>query len=208
MPIADRQVSPEPRKPFSFRMPLAPADYLDRSPLLTDEERRGITSLLQLTPPHYLEFDRLVKQLSRVTQPLLDVLALFHEWRPKSRAVRQGFLTYVLKHVLQTNTLYWGWSQATWGAVIDALPNTTTVVIKAHESVDERVSGVHDGGNGCGEPRAASSCGRATRPAAPQATEPVTATQSPINGALPAPSAPQTHPLRSFFSLLQLPDMR
>jgi hypothetical protein len=41
MPITDRQVSPEPRKPFSFRMPLAPTDYLDRSPLLTDEERRG-----------------------------------------------------------------------------------------------------------------------------------------------------------------------
>ena len=122
MPIADRQGSPEPSKPFSFRMPLAPADYLDRSPLLTDEERRGITSLLQLTPPHYLEFDRLVRQLSRVTQPLLDVLALFHEWRPKSRAVRQGFLTYVLNHVLQTNTLYWGWSQATWITVIDALP--------------------------------------------------------------------------------------
>jgi hypothetical protein len=34
MPIADRQVSPEPSKPFSFRMPLTPADYLDRSPLL------------------------------------------------------------------------------------------------------------------------------------------------------------------------------
>ncbi len=84
MPIADRQVSPEPSKPFSFRMPLAPADYLDRSPVLTDEERRGITSLLQLTPPHYLEFDRLVRELSQVTQPLLDVLALFHEWRPKS----------------------------------------------------------------------------------------------------------------------------
>jgi len=122
MPIADRQVSPEPSKPFSFRMPLAPADYLDRSPLLTDEERRGITSLLQLTPPHYLEFDRLVRQVSRVTQPLLDVLALFQQWRPKSRAVRQGFLTYVLNHVLQTNTLYWGWSQATWITVIDALP--------------------------------------------------------------------------------------
>ena len=122
MPIADRLVSPEPRKPFSFRLPLATADYLDRSPMLTDEERRGIASLLQLTPPHYLEFDRLVKQLSRVTQPLLDVLALFQQWRPKSRAVRQGFLTYVLHHVLQTNTLYWGWSQATWVTVIDALP--------------------------------------------------------------------------------------
>jgi hypothetical protein len=71
----------------------------------TFEERRGITSLLQLTPPHYLEFDRLVRQVSRVTQPLLDVLALFQHWRPKSRAVRQGFLTYVLNHVLQTNTL-------------------------------------------------------------------------------------------------------
>ncbi|HEY7418704.1 MAG TPA: hypothetical protein VH593_26230, partial [Ktedonobacteraceae bacterium] len=114
--------SPEPNKPFSLRMPLAPADYLDRSPLLTEQERRDITSLLQLTPPHYLEFDRLVRQLSRVTQPLLDVLALFHEWHPKSRTVRQGFLTDMLHHVLQMNTLYWGWSQATWITVIDALP--------------------------------------------------------------------------------------
>jgi hypothetical protein len=59
---------------------------------------------------------------SRVTQPLLDVLALFQQWRPKSRAVRQCFLTYLLDHVLQTHTLYWGWSQETWGAVLDALP--------------------------------------------------------------------------------------
>ncbi len=122
MPTADRLASPEPSGPFSFRMPLAPADYLDRSPVLTEEERRGIASLLQLPPPRYLEFDRQVSQLSRVTQPLLDVLALFHEWRPKSRAVRQRFLTYLLDHVLQTNTLYWGWSQGTWGAVLDALP--------------------------------------------------------------------------------------
>src|SRR5579883_3072744 len=101
MATADRLVFPEPSKHISFRMPLAPADYLDRSPALTKQERWGITSLLQLTPPHYLEFDRLVRQLSRVTQPLLDVLALFHEWRPKSRTIRQGFLTYVLHPVLQ-----------------------------------------------------------------------------------------------------------
>src|SRR2546425_11602231 len=122
MPTTDRLASSEQREPCSFRMPLAPADYLDRSPVLTEEERRGITSLLQLTPPRYLEFDRQVRQLSRVTQPLMDVLALFQQWRPKSRMIRQGFLTYLLDHVLQTNTLYWGWSQATWGAVIDALP--------------------------------------------------------------------------------------
>ena len=93
MSTTDRLVSPEPGKLKGFRMPLAPADYLDRSPVLTEEERRGITSVLQLTPAHYLEFDRLARQLSRVTQPLLDVLAQFHEWHPKSRAVRQGFLT-------------------------------------------------------------------------------------------------------------------
>ena len=122
MPTADRLASPEPREPFNFRMPIAPADYLDRSPVLTEEERRGIALVLQLPPPRYLEFDRQVSQLSRVTQPLLDVLALFHEWRPKSRAIRQRFLTYLLDHVLQTNTLYWGWSQGTWGAVLDALP--------------------------------------------------------------------------------------
>jgi hypothetical protein len=122
MPTVDRLIAPEPTEPLSFRMPLVPADYLDRSPVLTEEERTGVAKLLQLTPPRYLEFDRQVRLLSRVTQPLLDVLALFQQWRPKSRAVRQGFLTYVLNHVLQTNTLYWGWSQATWGAVIDALP--------------------------------------------------------------------------------------
>jgi integrase len=113
-------------------MPLAPADYLDRSPKLTEQERGDIASLLQLTPPHYLEFDRLVRQLSRVTQPLLDVLALFHEWHPKSRTVRQGFLTYVLHHVRQTNTLYWGWSQATWITVIDALPKRRDNAANTH----------------------------------------------------------------------------
>jgi hypothetical protein len=108
MPTANRLAQSEPQAPFSFRMPIVPADYLDRSPVLTEEERRGIASLLQLAPPHYLEFDRQVSQLSRVTQPLLDVLALFQQWHPKSRAIRQRFLTYLLDHVLQTNTLYWG----------------------------------------------------------------------------------------------------
>jgi hypothetical protein len=122
MSTANRLLSPEPSKPFSFRMPLAPADYLDRSLMLTEQERRAITALLQLTPPHYLEFDRLVGQLSRVTQALLDVLALFHAWHPKSRMVRQGFLSYVVHHVLQTTMLYWGWSQASWITVIGALP--------------------------------------------------------------------------------------
>jgi hypothetical protein len=62
MPTADRLASPEPREPLSFRMPLVPADYLDRSPVLTQEERTGVAKLLQLPPPRYLEFDRQVRK--------------------------------------------------------------------------------------------------------------------------------------------------
>ena len=122
MPPANRLAHPFPEEPCSFRMPIEPADYFDRSPVLSEEERRGIAYLLQLAPSRYLEFDRQASVLSRVTQPLMDVLALFQQWRPKSRMVRQGFLSYLLDHVLQTNTLYWGWSPITWIAVIDALP--------------------------------------------------------------------------------------
>src|SRR6266581_211570 len=79
---------------------------------------------------------------------------------------------------------------------------TTTVVMKAHESVDESVAGAPVVDNGFDGPRAAFSCERSTRPAAPQANGPVKAVQSPISGALPAPSSQQAHRLRSFFSLL------
>src|SRR2546430_9433790 len=122
MPPANRLAHPFPEEPCSFRMPIEPADYFDRSPVLSEEERRGIAYLLQLAPSRYLEFDRQASVLSRVTQPLMDVLALFQQWRPKSRMFRHCFLKYLLDQVLQRNTLYWGWSSTTWMSVIDALP--------------------------------------------------------------------------------------
>ena len=44
--------------------------------------------------------------------------------------------------------------------------STTTVVMKAHESVDESVAGAHVVGNGFDGPRAASSCETSTKPSA------------------------------------------
>src|SRR5258708_16423597 len=82
------------------------------------------------------------------------------------------------------------------------LPSTTTVVMKAHESVDERLAGAHVVDNGFDVPTAASSCGTTTRPAAPQANGLARAAQSPTSGAPLAPSTPQTHPLGRFFPLL------
>jgi hypothetical protein len=84
--------------------------------------------------------------------------------------------------------------------------STTTVVMKAHESVDERVVGAHVVGNGCDGPRAASSCETSTKPSAARANARVRVAQSPTNGALPAPSTRQAHPFLHFFSLLLLPD--
>ena len=72
MPPANRLAHPFPEEPCSFRMPIEPADYFDRSPVLSEEERRGIAYLLQLAPSRYLEFDRQASVLSRVTQPLMD----------------------------------------------------------------------------------------------------------------------------------------
>src|SRR5258706_1428960 len=82
------------------------------------------------------------------------------------------------------------------------LSSTTTVVMKGHETLREHGSGAPVGGNDFDVPRAASSFGTATRPAAPQGNGLVRAAQSPTSGAPRAPSTPQTHPLRSFFPLL------
>src|SRR5260370_11783933 len=74
--------------------------------------------------------------------------------------------------------------------------------MKVHETLDERVSGARVVGNGCDLPRTASSFGISTRPAAPRANGPATASQSPTSGAPRAPSTRQGHRLRHFFSLL------
>src|SRR6266404_6811320 len=88
---------------------------------------------------------------------------------------------------------------------LGTLPNTTTVVMKAHESLDERFGCAHVVGNGCDGPRVASCVGTATKPVAPRANVRVTAAQSPTGGALPARSSQQAHQLRSFFFPAHLP---
>src|SRR5207247_3273778 len=90
--------------------------------------------------------------------------------------------------------------------VITGTINTTTVVMKAHESVDESVAGAHVVGNGFDGPRAASSCETSTRPSAARANARGRAAQSPTSGALPAPSTRQAQRVLHFFFLLLLPD--
>ncbi len=78
--------------------------------------------------------------------------------------------------------------------------------MKAHENLDESVVEARVVGNGCDEPRVASSCETSTRPAAARANAPVREAQSPTNGALPAHSTRQAHRFLHFFFLLQPPD--
>ncbi len=143
MPTANRLAQTFSEEPFRFRMPIEPSDYLDRSPILSEEERRGIVYLLQLAPSRYLEFERQARVLSRVTQPLMDVLALFQQRRPKRRVFGHCFLKYLLDQVLQRNTLYWGWSSTTWMSVIDALPKRSRARTRDLETDETTRSSPH-----------------------------------------------------------------
>src|SRR5215813_13415780 len=116
-----------------FHMPIEPSDYPDRHLLLTEKEREGIAYLLSLSSGQYQEFGKQVEQLKRVVQPLLDVLALYQQWRPKSAVSRQHFLGYFLDQVLQTNTTYWEWEERTWRTVIDAVPTRPKEVQRRRE---------------------------------------------------------------------------
>lgn len=107
----------------AFRLPIEPSDYPDRSPLLSQEERQEIASLLTLSDGrHFHAFEQHARRIERLTQPLFDVLMLYHQRWPTRFVSNYFFVSYFLEQVLQANMLYWGWSHAQWEAVIDAVP--------------------------------------------------------------------------------------
>src|SRR3989442_100936 len=122
MPVTNVPMFASPENMLEFRMPIGPSSYPDRSPVLSKEERQEIAYLLTLSPRYFRAFEQHAACIARVTQPLLDVLRLFQQWRPTSYVPKQYFVSYLLGHVLQTNTLYWGWSSTMWESVIDAIP--------------------------------------------------------------------------------------
>ena len=99
---------------LQWRMPTSPLDYPDRNPVLSEEERRGIEHLLSLSSWQWRAFEQQLVRLSRITKPLLDVIMLFQQRRPTSMVSRKRFIDHLLGHVLQTNTVYWGWSSGVW----------------------------------------------------------------------------------------------
>ena len=103
-------------------MPIELSTYPDRSPVLSEEERQEIAYLLTLSPRFFHAFEQHAARVARVTQPLIDLFRLFRQWRPTSYVPKQYFVSYLLGHVLQSNTLYWGWSSSMWELVIDAIP--------------------------------------------------------------------------------------
>src|SRR6266566_327387 len=105
-----------------FRMPIELSTYPDRSPVLSEEERQEIAYLLTLSPRYFHAFEQHAARITRVTQPLIDLLKLFRQWRPTSYIPKQYFMSYLLDHVLQSDVLYWGWSGSMWESVIDAIP--------------------------------------------------------------------------------------
>jgi integrase len=107
---------------LQWRMPISPLDYADHNPLLSEEERRGIEQLLSLSYGQWRAVAHQLAELERITKPLLDVIKLFHQRRPKSLVARKHFLDHLLGHVLHTNTVYWGWSSSRWETVIQTIP--------------------------------------------------------------------------------------
>src|SRR6266446_1794154 len=107
---------------LQWRMPISPLDYPDRDPVLSEEERKGIEHLLSLSSWQWRAFEQHLALLERLTKPLLDVINLFQERRPKNLVARKHFLEHLLGHVLQTNTVYWGWSSSRWETVIQTIP--------------------------------------------------------------------------------------
>ncbi len=107
---------------LQWRMPISPLDYPDHNPLLSEAERRGIEQLLSLSYGQWRAVAHQLAELERITKPLLDVIKLFHQRRPKSLVARKHFLDHLLGHVLHTNTVYWGWSSSRWETVIQTIP--------------------------------------------------------------------------------------
>ena len=129
------KTAPLPGKPEDreWRMPISPLDYPDRNPVLSAEERRGIEHLLSLSSWQWRAFEQQLVRLSRTTKPLLDVIMLFQQRRPTSIVSRKRFLDHLLGHVLQTNTVYWGWSSEVWETVIQTVPTRPKEVVKRRE---------------------------------------------------------------------------
>lgn len=116
-----------------WHMPISPSDYPDRNPLLSKEERKGVERLLSFSSWQWRAFDQQLALLERITKPLLDVILIFQRWRPNSLVSRQHFIGHLFGHVLQTNTLYWGWSSDMWEAIIQSTPTRPKEVARRKE---------------------------------------------------------------------------
>ena len=96
----------------------------------------------QINKIHEQQWKRL-ESLFRERQLQIDVLTLFQQWRPTSYVPRQYFGSYLLGHVLQSNTLYWGWSSTMWESVIDAIPLRPNNVALRREPGYTTIPGPH-----------------------------------------------------------------
>jgi integrase len=120
-------------EPRQWRMPIEPSDYSGRDPSLSTEERQGIEHLLALSSRQSQEYESQAAQIARITQPLFDIIALFQRCRPNSRVAQRHFINHLLSYVLQTNTVYWGWTSDVWECVIDALPTRSNAAKRRKE---------------------------------------------------------------------------
>ncbi len=88
-------------------MPIELSTYPDRSPVLSEEERQEIAYLLTLAPRYFQAFEQHAARIARVTQPLIDLLRLFRQWRPTSYVPRQYFVSYLLVHKITEKGQNW-----------------------------------------------------------------------------------------------------
>jgi hypothetical protein len=126
-PLLDQEAS------LTWHMPISPSDYPDRNPLLSEAERTGVERLLSFSSWQWRAFDQQLACLSRITKPLLEVVQLVQRRYPNSFVSRQHFIGSLLGHVLQTNTLYWGWSSDMWETIIQSTPTRPGDVARRRE---------------------------------------------------------------------------
>ncbi len=104
----------------SWHMPILPACYPDRQPLLTNEEKGLMHEYVSAAEGHMVSWrtKKLLEKLTRFEIPFRDTMKLVHYSRQQLAVNRRHIFTYMLR----TGSAFWAWPKEMWIEVIQAVP--------------------------------------------------------------------------------------
>ena len=93
--LAPQEIKPIP----SWQMPILPACYPDRQPVLTDEEKELIHEYVNAPQGHMVGWrtKKLLEKLTRFEIPFRDTMQLVHYSRQQLAMNRRHIFTYMLR---------------------------------------------------------------------------------------------------------------